>query len=263
MAFGELTGQVVIPVIGFLVAGVTAFYMFRLVIRTFLGEHAEPQRLAHIHESPAVMTIPLVVLAVMSFFAVFSLNPLAATSGWIVQSLPRPEFVTPVSVAPATTTVFEEALHQVHTNAMGLSLLMAGLGILVAFATYAWKKIDAEAVARRLRPLYLFLLNKWYFDETYDLLVIRPTLGFTRLLRWFDNTIVDGVVNGAGWLTRGFSFVSGRVDTIVVDGAVNMTAYLTGVLGLVLRKFQTGKVQTYIMFVVLSVVIFYFVYRLV
>ena len=180
-----------------------------------------------------------------------------------MQSLPRPETVTPASVAPATATVFEEALHHVHGKAMGLSLLMAGLGILVAFATYSWKKIDAEAVARRLRPVHLFLLNKWYFDETYDLLVIRPTLGFTRLLRWFDNTIVDGVVNGAGWLTRGFSFFSGKVDTIVVDGAVNMTAYLSGVLGLVLRKFQTGKVQTYIMFVVLSVVIFYFVYRLV
>jgi NADH-quinone oxidoreductase subunit L len=114
-----------------------------------------------------------------------------------------------------------------------------------------------------LRPVHLFLLNKWYFDEAYDLVVIRPTLALTRLLRWFDNAIVDGAVNGAGWVTRGFSVISGKVDTIVVDGAVNMTAYLSGILGLVLRKFQTGKVQTYIMFVVLSVVILYFIYRLV
>jgi NADH-quinone oxidoreductase subunit L len=263
MAFGALTGQVIVPVIGFLVAALTAFYMFRLVIRTFLGEHADPQRLPHIHESPAVMTVPLIILAAMSVFAVFSLNPVGAASSWLVQSIPRPESVAPASVAPPTNTVFEEALHHVHGSAMSLSLLMAGLGILIAFATYAWRKIDADVVARRLRPVYQFLLNKWYFDETYDLLVVRPTLAFTRMLRWFDNTIVDGMVNGAGWVTRGVSFVSGKFDTIVVDGAVNLAAYLSGVLGLVLRKFQTGKVQTYIMFVVLSVVIFYFVFRLV
>jgi len=263
MAFGELTGQVIIPLIGFLVAGLTAFYMFRLVIRTFLGAHAEPERLSEIHESPAVMTLPLIILAALSFFAVFSLNPVGAASGWVMQSLPRPESVTPVSVAPPPVAVFEDALHHVHGGAMGLSLLMAGLGILVAFTTYAWKKIDADVVAQRLRPLHLFLLNKWFFDETYDLLVVRPTLAVTRMLRWFDNTIVDGLVNGTGWLTRGVSFISGKIDTVVVDGAVNMTAYLSGVLGLVLRKFQTGKVQTYIMFVVLSVVIFYFLYRLV
>jgi len=263
MAFGDLTGDVVVPLIGFFVAALTAFYMFRLVIRTFLGEHADPRRLPHLHESPAVMTIPLVILAVMSFFAVFSLNPVGAASSWIVQSLPRPESVSPATVAPPPTEMFEEALHHVHGSAMALSLLMAGLGILVAFATYAWKKIDADAVARRLHLLHQFLLNKWYFDEAYDSLVVRPLLSMTRGLRWFDTTVVDGLVNAAGWLTRGISFVSGRVDTIVVDGAVNLTAYLSGVFGLVLRKFQTGKVQTYIMFVVLSVVIFYFVYRLV
>mgnify|MGYP003409109553 CR=1 FL=1 len=85
----------------------------------------------------------------------------------------------------------------------------------------------------------------------------------TASLRWVDNTIVDGVVNGAGWVTKGTSFVSGKFDTYVVDGLVNFSAYLSGFIGLLLRKFQTGKVQTYIMFAVLSVMVFYFVFRMV
>ena len=66
LAFAGLTGHTLIPVIGFVVAGLTAFYMFRIVILTFLGEHSDPRRLADVHESPKVMTIPLIVLAVFS-----------------------------------------------------------------------------------------------------------------------------------------------------------------------------------------------------
>jgi len=263
LAFGGLSGHILIPITGFLVAGLTAFYMFRLVILTFLGEHRGTHRLEHVHESPRVMTVPLIVLAALSTFVFFSFNPFGAADGWIARAIERPESVTPASVAPATNQVFEEALHHAHLPAMGLSLLVATLGILIAFATYYWRKISADRVAESLRPLHTFLANKWYFDELYNGVVIGGTLGLTRALRWFDNIIIDGVVNGAGWLTKGTSFISGKVDLGVIDGLVNATAYITGFFGLLFRKFQTGKVQTYIVFAVLSVVIFYFVFRLV
>ena len=93
--------------------------------------------------------------------------------------------------------------------------------------------------------------------------MVGGTLALTRVLRWFDNTIIDGAVNGTGWITRGTSFVSGKFDVVVIDGLVNLTAYLSGFLGLVFRKFQTGKVQTYIVFVVFSVLVLYFVFRIV
>jgi NADH-quinone oxidoreductase subunit L len=83
------------------------------------------------------------------------------------------------------------------------------------------------------------------------------------VLRWFDNTIIDGVVNGSGWITRGTSFLSGKFDSVVVDGLVNLTAYLSGFAGLMLRKFQTGRVQTYLIFVVMSVMLLYFIFRVV
>jgi NADH-quinone oxidoreductase subunit L len=93
--------------------------------------------------------------------------------------------------------------------------------------------------------------------------VVNGVLGVTAVLRWFDDTVIDGIVNGSAWLARILSTISGRFDMDVVDGIVNATAYVSGLLGVVLRKFQTGKVQTYILFAVVSVMIFYFVFRLV
>ena len=263
LAFGGLTGHVIIPVIGFFVAGLTAFYMFRLVILTFLGEHKATGRIEHIRESPAVMVIPLVVLAALSLFFWYSFNPFGAASGWIAHAVERPETVVPPGVAAAPAAEFEESLHQSHLPAMLLSLCVAGLGILLAYATYYWKKINADAVAERLRPVHAFLSNKWYFDELYNGVIVEGLLGVTRVLRWFDNTIIDGVVNGAGWITKMVSWFGGKFDSGVVDGLVNATAYVSGATGLLLRKVQTGKVQTYVIFAVLGVMVFYFVFRLV
>jgi NADH-quinone oxidoreductase subunit L len=263
LAFGGLSGHVAVPIVGFLVAGLTAFYMFRLVILTFLGSHKDPRRMAHIHESPAVMTVPLIVLAALSIFFFFSFNPFNAGDGWISRALPRPETVAPASVAAPAGEVFAESMHHAHGTAMGLSLLVAGLGILIAFTTYYWKKINADRVAAALPGIHRLLLNKWYFDDLYNRGLVEGTLAITRALRWFDNTIVDGVVNGAGRITSLISFVNGKFDTIVVDGLVNLTAYMSGFFGLALRKFQTGKVQTYVAFAVFSVLVLYFVFRLV
>jgi NADH-quinone oxidoreductase subunit L len=263
LAFSGLTGHAIVPVVGFLVAGITAFYMFRMVILTFHGSHAKPGRLAHIHESPKVMVVPLVVLAALSFFFVYSLNPISGASGWIAQSLERPVTSVPAALAAAGPAVFEEALHHAHFPAMGLSLLVAGLGILIAFMTYRWKRIDADAVAARFGPLHRFLMNKWYFDELYNGVVVGGTLLITRVLRWFDNNIIDGLVNASGWLTKIVSIVSGKFDTYVVDGAVNASGYLSGFAGLVLRKTQTGRIQTYAVLALLGVMIFYFVFRIV
>ena len=114
-----------------------------------------------------------------------------------------------------------------------------------------------------LAPVHRFLVNKWGFDDLYNSVVIGGTLGLTRMLNWFDSMIIDGAVNGTGWITRGTSFVSSRFDTLVIDGLVNLSAYLSGFGGLVLRKFQTGKVQTYVLFTVASVLVMYFVFRMV
>ena len=263
LAFGGMSGHVIIPVIGFLVAGLTAFYMFRVVILAFLGDHKDAARFSHLRESPMVMTIPLVVLAILSVFVFYSFNPFDASDSWIVRAVGRPDSVVPPSMAAPSTEAFEEAAHGLHGTAMLLSLSVAGIGVLFAFVTYYWRKINADAVASALGPAYRFLLNKWYFDEIYQAVIVNGTLALSRILRWFDGNIVDGLVSGTGWVTSGISSVSGMFDTYVVDGIVNLTGYLSGVGGLALRKFQTGRVQSYVIFAVLSVMVFYFVFRLI
>lgn len=261
LVFGNLTGHMIVPIIGFLVAGLTAFYMFRLIILTFLGTPKDLQRMEHLHESPWVITYPLIVLAALSLFFFFSLNPFKASAGWIYHAVERPVSVVPASLAAPGTDLFEETLHRVHSTAMVMSLCVAGIGILLAFMTYSWKKINADAVAQKLSPVHKFLLNKWYFDELYDATAVAVTLGAAKLCAWFDRVVIDGIVDGSAWLTRRSSSGSGIFDNYVVDGLVNLVAYTAGFCGLAFRKVQTGRVQTYIIFVIVGVMVFFFIFR--
>ncbi len=326
LAFGNLTGHTLIPILGFLVAGMTAFYMFRLLFLTFHGEHADADRVENIRESSKVMTIPLVAFAVLSFFVFYSWNPFGASAGWFFKTIARPESVVPLSVQAPSIAVFTEALHHAHLPAVLISLAVAGLGILGAVAIYRWKKVSADDLAARFKPAYNLSLRKWYFDELYGAVIVGGTHAMTRILRWFDDVIIDGLVNGTAKWTAGISLgfrwtwkerkaggfvylvVTGLVSSIVgfylgsvvwpvdgsigailvtvvasvltaalaffffwsgaggfdnrvVDGLVNGTAYFSGLSGILLRKLQTGKVQTYIVFVVFGVMVLFFVFR--
>lgn len=271
LAFAKLSGHWLIPVLAFGVAGVTAFYMFRVTLLTFTGK-SKTSFAEHTHESKWVMTLPLIVLGILSFWIFYSTNPFNAASGWFASWIKPPESVVPaqyqwnflieaqqgVSIQPGS--VLEQEIHHSHSTAMLLSLIIAGFGILIAFLMYYWKKINADKIAEKIKPVYNFSLNKWYFDELYHATVVKGTVGLSKLLGWFDNTIIDGIVNGVAVISKWFSFFSGKFDNVIIDGIVNLLAYVTGFFGLVFRKFQTGKVQTYILFVILGVlVLFYFV----
>jgi len=252
LAFSHFTGHTLIPVIGFLVAGLTAFYMFRMLIVVFLGSHPDAHRAEHLHESPKVMTVPLMVLAALSFFAFYSFNPLNASHGWFMENVTPPAVAVPAAAAATATETFVEEVHHQHSLAMLLSVGVAGLGILAAFVFYHWRKVSADAVMNAAKPVHTFLYNKWFFDELYQATAVAATLGTARALAWFDAVIVDGIVNGAGAVTKGFSTVSGKFDSIVVDGIVNLTATVAGFLGMLLRTVQTGRVQTYIVFALIG-----------
>ncbi|MFZ4621596.1 MAG: NADH-quinone oxidoreductase subunit L [Bacteroidota bacterium] len=255
LAFSHFTGHSIIPIIGFLVAGLTAFYMFRMLILTFMGEHQDKKRIEHVHESPFVMTVPLMVLAALSFFFFFSLNPISAKSGWFFEKMSYPEVAVPAAAAATPTEEFVEEVHHQHNMAMALSVGVSGIGILLAFVTYFWKKISADAFEKALKPLHTFLYKKWYFDELYDATAVAAMMGIAKVLSWFDGAIVDGLVNGAGWLAKLVSNISAKFDSYVVDGAVNFTAYFAGLLGLSVRKVQTGKVQTYMIFAIIGLMV--------
>jgi NADH-quinone oxidoreductase subunit L len=280
LAFGKLTGHWLIPAIGFTVAGLTAFYMFRLVILTFHGEPRDVHKFEHAHESPKVMIAPLVILAALSIFIFYTPNPIAPDAGWFLGSWIK----TPAQVVPVETrfdfmkpspegihnevhgeitnsVLYTETMHWAHYPAMILSLVLAGLGILIAFIFYQWEKINVDKLADGIKFLYKGSLNKWYIDEAYDKTAVGGTLGFSSILSWFDAKIVDGIVNGSAWFTRKVSNINGWFDANIVDGLVNFTAFVGGFVGLTFKKLQTGKVQTYIVFVVFSIIILLFLFR--
>jgi NADH-quinone oxidoreductase subunit L len=280
LAFGQLTGHWLIPTIGFTVAALTAFYMFRLVILTFHGEPRDHHKYDHAHESPRLMAIPLIVLATLSIFIWYTPNPISSDAGWFLSSwVKTPETVTPeftrfnfmkegVANEQSSThgeithsPLYTESMHWAHYPAMFASLLVAGLGILFAFLFYQWKKLDAEKLSQKIRPLYKFSLNKWFIDELYDVTAVLGTLKLGNILSWFDQKIVDGIVNGSATVTRFTSRISGWFDTFIVDGLVNFTALFSGFVGFSFKKLQTGKVQTYIVFVVFSVIILLLLFK--
>ncbi len=274
-AFGSLTGHWLIPIFAFGVALMTAFYMFRLVILTFHGEPRNKEKYDHAHESPFVMAMPLVVLAVLSIFFWYTPNPISPQDGWFYNWIETPATVVPqearfdfmksssetISTNVVHSEVYEEAMHHVHYPAMILSIVLGGLGILLAFLFYQWKKLDADALAEKIKPIYNLSLNKWYVDEIYQATFINGLLSFSRMVSWFDATIVDGIVNYTATVTRFISRISGWFDTYVVDGLVNFTALINGFAGLSLRKLQTGKVQTYIVYVIFSVIILLIIFK--
>jgi len=267
MAFANVNGGItyIIPVIGFMVAGLTAFYMFRLMIITFFGEPKNKEKYDHCHESPKQMTIPLIILSVLSIFIFYTPNPFDAHAGWFLEMVKTPESLLAGTQGAIYHILdkaeFAEFIHHAHYPAMFLSLAVAGLGILLAYTFYYWKKIDADKVANAIKPLYNFSLNKWYFDELYHYTVISGTMLLSKMFGWFDRTIVDGLVNGSAFVTNKTSQGSGLFDKYVVDGLVNFSGGVVGFFGLIFRKFQTGRIQTYIMFLVFGLIVLYFIFR--
>jgi len=228
--------------------------------------------------------MPLVVLASLSIFIFYTPNPLNADEGWFLSKwINAPVLHAPdktrfdfmmselveVENVPHTPAVhgeitysnkYTEAMHSAHIPAMFLSLILASSGILLAFVFYQWKKVNVDKLINTVKPLYNFSLNKWYFDELYQKTFVAGLLGLTKMFYWFDAKIVDGIVNGSAEVTRRFAFFTGGFDKYVVDGLVNLMAYISGFIGLIFRRVQTGKVQTYIVLVIFSIIILLFLF---
>ncbi len=229
-------------------AGLTAFYMFRMLYLTFAGQPARKEVFDHAHESPAVMTIPLIVLGFLSVVGGYG--------KWFEHLVQKP--VLPngsMAGLEALEHVTEATAHSAHLMAMILSIGIASLGILLSTSVYLWKRISADAVADRFPKLYQFLLNKWYFDEMYAATIVAGTLAFSRVAAWIDSVIIDGVVNGVARMTVLGSWAAGWNDNKIVDGAVNGVANAIDWFGRNLREVQTGKVQSYILLALGAVVL--------
>ena len=250
--------------VGFLTAGLTAFYIWRLMFLTFFGKsRVSHEAEHHLHESPPVMTIPLMVLAVLSL-----------VGGWIgwPQALGGSNrfehWLEPVFEPAARILASEAAQEAAHSASqeylfMFFSVAIAGLGVSLAYRFFLKRPEAADRVAASFSGVHRLLQNKYYVDEIYGALFVNGLAkgGGTALGR-FDSSVIDGGVNGSAWLTRFTSTLSIWWDTWVIDGSVRAGAFGVKVASYPVRLLQTGLVQSYALMIVVGVLIFMSYYLL-
>jgi NADH-quinone oxidoreductase subunit L len=223
-------------VIGLIGAFLTAAYMTRCVYLTFFGEYRGH---GHPHESPKVITVPLIILSVFAVLAGF-LNAAAIHvekfAEWVEPRVSFPELVHPEFDYPAAV----------------ISLSIAALGI--GIAAYFWFKREELHALKDLTKRnkvantgYQFLVNKYYLDDLYENVIVAGIAGpIARASYWINQHVIDAVVNGAGKTAKVVGkFTYEKLDQRGVDGAVNGVAEITGESGGLLRYLQSGRVQRY------------------
>lgn len=203
-------------------AAMTAFYMFRLYATTFLGTfRGTHDQEHHLHESPKAMTLPLIVLAVLSVIGGFVGVPEVLGGHHELHA-----FLSQV----LTSETAHEAGHSTEYLLMGVSVAIAAIAIVIAIGKYRRKPDLEEATG-----LGKVLENKWYIDELYDAVIVNPLLKFAGFLKnVVEKSGIDGIVNGVGR----FVLYSSRQ----------------------LRQLQSGQVGSYILFMVLSIVVLFLVF---
>jgi NADH-quinone oxidoreductase subunit L len=238
---GGATLANVVLVVAIAGAFVTALYMTRAISLTFFGSYKGH---GHPHESPKIMTYPLIVLAGFS-----------VAIGWIN--------------IPGVTSLFTEEVGTLFVaagdhHAEGINYGLAVLGTLAAvagivagyFLWFADKDTQEERDTFRIPVLYPLLEHKYYIDDFYMDGIVRPLRGpVARAVDWFNGHVIDLVVNGAGVLAVKAGRVVYWFDQKGVDGAVNASAAVTGEAGGALRLLQTGRVQQYVFLIVTGAVV--------
>jgi len=232
-SFSSGHGHVGLWLVGTAAAGITAFYMFRLVFLTFFGDsRMEPEVEKHVHESPYSMTVPLMLLAVLS-----------VAGGWIgIPHVLGGHNYFEAWLAPVFAHGAEGAAQGgAHASAALEVLLMAGsvgvalCGIGLAWYLYRVRTEKPKEIADRVPGLYDLVLNKYYVDEIYDVAIVRKIVnGSIWLWEAFDDVFIDGIVNGIAALVKGAGEWTRRLQTGVVGnyafslllGAVILVGFL-------------------------------------
>jgi NADH:ubiquinone oxidoreductase subunit 5 (subunit L)/multisubunit Na+/H+ antiporter MnhA subunit len=114
--------------------------------------------------------------------------------------------------------------------------------------------ISPDIVASMFRPIYAFLAHRWYFDELYDAIFVRPVFAIAGLASGTDRGVIDKLIDGIAWSARQLAGLDAWIDRNLVDGLVNATAEATWNAGLELKKLQTGRLRQYVMFIVVGTV---------
>ena len=230
------------------------------------------------HESPAPMTWPLMALAVGAIVAGFVGVPAALGGTNAIEHFLEPSFTASAVEAPEVAgaaavpaaAAGEPAAEDEHAaphasrgvelGLMGFSVLIALVGIGLAWRFYVTSPEISSQLAERWAGVHRTLSNKYYVDELYNGTFVAGTMAGGRRLWGFDRKVVDGAVNGSGWVTLFSSWVSGLTDSHVVDGAVNLVGWTAQESSYWFRRLQTGLVQNYALLMLFGIFAFVSVY---
>ena len=339
VAYGTLAGGIAqaIPWVAFAATVLTALYMWRLVFRVFFGKPSNLPIYDKIKESPVVMTVPLIVLAVCTLWFWFGRNPVQPEHGWFLAKWVK----TPAQVIPPQTAppfrggygvqgigygvqgigygvqgigysssdsdmnqnptpytlnptpmphqlALEEERAQIANRSQWVALGSAALGFLIALVFFlvrpargAGRPRNATHDARMERAddqhpthprgredgrwpytlhpipyaLYRFSFRGWYIDPLYEYAVAGFVMLTARVLAWGDEHIIDGAVNLAGRATVLIARSAAAFDKYVIDGIVTLVGATVQFFGLMARSVQTGRVQTYLTWVIAAVLV--------
>ncbi len=246
-------------------AAITAFYMFRMWYLTFAGKPRDRRRYEHAHESPRLMTVPLIILAVFATGVAWkplglidSVSSLSVVN-LLEQSRPAGMRGDMTSTALGMTWPSESFAHRADQRnrivrpVTWLATLSAWAGIGLATVMYYVGYINPAEVRKQFGTIYRFLLNKWWFDELYEVVFIRPCHVISRVVAGIDSQLIDRLIDGAARVTRWFAVAwTWLADGKIVDGAVNGFAQSVYRFGTWLRTFQTGQLRQYVLFIVIG-----------
>ena len=239
--------------IGLAAALLTAFYMFRLYFLTFEGKY---QGAGHPHESPWSMRSVLVVLGVLSVVGGWiGIPAVMGGNDWLGQRL--------AGALPEVHPGEHHLAVSVEFLLMGVALGVGLAGLYLAWRWCVQRPREAESLSRGpLAGVHRLVAGRYFVDELYDRVIVDP---FYRICHWsdrFDARVVDGMVNGSRHFTVGSSYVMAFWDEWVVDGLVNLVGYSMRGISWLLRRIQTGLVQNYAtamifgLFVLISIFLF-------
>jgi len=227
------------------------------------------------HESPTAMTFPLMALAVGAIVAGLFGIPAALGGGNAIEHFLEPSFTAEHAATPAgeaaagaegaaaaETGAAEEEAHGVELGLMLFSVIVAVIGIALAWKFYVTSPEISARLAERFAGAHRLLSHKYYVDELYNATAIAATWASARGLWTFDRNVVDGAVNGTGRLTIVSSWFSGLTDKKVVDGAVNLVGWVIQEGSHVFRRLQTGLVQNYALLMLFGIFAFVSLYLL-
>ena len=252
-AFSSKQGHVLLWLIGAAVAGMTAFYMFRLLFMTFYGEsRVDHHTEHHIHESPNSMVVPLIILAIGAIVSGYVGFPT-----WLGGTNAFEKFLDPVfEPLPIPRGPEAEYSNLAEAGMAAVSVAVALIGFGLAYSKYCKRSWEEQREVRQYGPLYRVFLNKYYIDELYDALFVNRAKGGGVALWKFDGKVVDGAVNGSAWTTVESALGSGWWDRWIVDGIVKFIGGFIKTMSWPLRLIQTGYVQNYALVMILGLLVF-------